>query len=355
MKKLIILLSFVLPAHLLFCQYTDKDIYEYIEQYKGLAVKKMHEFKIPASITLAQGIFESACGTSKLAREGKNHFGIKCHKEWNGPTISIDDDAVGECFRKYRKVEESYDDHSLFLTSRPRYSDLFKLDIMDYKAWAHGLKAAGYATNPKYAERLISLIERYNIAYQDTVYLNEINGTPLAQKNDKNNKAVKIDNNSREIPQASKTAQTNIPKEQKNVQPSPATSLSYFTAKKGDFPTVKYPFSSREVYVNNKTYFVIAREGDTYKKIADDVQDSEKNIRKFNDAQKNQDPQPNEVIYINPKSKSHPSRTHMVQKGETLRFIAQKYGIQLNTLFRYNNLNENSIIYPGNQIKLARQ
>lgn len=131
----------------------------------------MVEYKIPASITLAQGIFESACGTSRLATEGNNHFGIKCHKEWQGDTIKHDDDELQECFRKYKKVEESYNDHSQFLITRPRYSKLFTLDIMDYQAWARELKAAGYATNPQYADKLISLIERFNLAKQDTICL----------------------------------------------------------------------------------------------------------------------------------------------------------------------------------------
>jgi len=152
-----------------FAQYTKADIYNYVETYKGIAIEKMVEYKIPASITLAQGVFESACGTSRLAKEGNNHFGIKCHKEWEGDTIQYDDDELQECFRKYLKVEDSYSDHSQFLISRPRYENLFTLDIMDYKGWAHELKEAGYATNPKYATNLINLIERYDIARQDTI------------------------------------------------------------------------------------------------------------------------------------------------------------------------------------------
>jgi len=162
---------FLLFPFFLFAQYTEADIYNYIETYKGIAIEKMAEYKIPASITLAQGIFESACGTSRLATDANNHFGIKCHKEWEGDSIKHDDDALQECFRKYLKVEDSYNDHSLFLTSRPRYANLFTIDVMDYKAWAHGLKAAGYATNPQYADKLIGLIERFELAKQDTVAL----------------------------------------------------------------------------------------------------------------------------------------------------------------------------------------
>jgi flagellum-specific peptidoglycan hydrolase FlgJ len=165
---LLIFAFFILPFWL-FAQYTEEDIHNYIETYKEIAIKKMVEYKIPASITLAQGIYESGSGTSRLAREANNHFGIKCHKEWTGDTINHDDDTLQECFRKYFAVEESYNDHSQFLITRPRYAKLFSLDIMDYKAWSHELKAAGYATNPKYPERLISLIERFDLARQDTI------------------------------------------------------------------------------------------------------------------------------------------------------------------------------------------
>ena len=166
-------------------QYTEKDIYAYIDQFKDVAMQKMAEYKIPASITIAQGIFESACGKSRLAVDGNNHFGIKCHADWEGDTILIDDDELQECFRKYTDVSESYTDHSLFLTKRSRYANLFKLDILDYPAWARTLKQDGYATNPQYADRLISLIERFNIARLDTLCLRqqgvEVPVAPVAQ------------------------------------------------------------------------------------------------------------------------------------------------------------------------------
>ena len=134
----------------------------YIKQYSELAVSEMKEFGIPASITLSQGILESGNGESYLATEGKNHFGIKCH-DWEGEEIYADDDKENECFRKYKKVQQSYRDHSEFLTTHSRYSSLFELEITNYKGWAKGLKKAGYATSPTYAEKLISIIERYNL------------------------------------------------------------------------------------------------------------------------------------------------------------------------------------------------
>lgn len=140
---------------------------QYIKQYSQIAVDEMKRYNIPASITLAQGILESGNGESRLATEGKNHFGIKCHENWKGETIIEDDDAKGECFRKYPTVTDSYHDHSLFLTERDRYSFLFEYNKTDYKKWAKGLKKAGYATNPKYPTLLIDLIERYELSRFD--------------------------------------------------------------------------------------------------------------------------------------------------------------------------------------------
>ena len=141
----------------------------YISKYSSVAIVEMNKYSIPASITLAQGILESGNGESRLAVDGKNHFGIKCHSNWNGKTIIVDDDEKGECFRKYSNVAESYRDHSLFLSERGRYSFLFAYKKSDYKKWAKGLKKAGYATNPKYASLLIDLIEKYQLYNYDKI------------------------------------------------------------------------------------------------------------------------------------------------------------------------------------------
>ena len=141
---------------------------QYIKKYKDIAIKQMHRHKIPASIILAQGCLESNDGNSSLAKKANNHFGIKCHDGWKGKKIKQDDDKRNECFRKYDSAVDSYTDHSYFLTSRPRYNSLFDLPITDYKGWAHGLKAAGYATNPKYAKLLIDIIEEYQLYKYDT-------------------------------------------------------------------------------------------------------------------------------------------------------------------------------------------
>ena len=139
----------------------------YIQKYSSIAQEEMRKYGIPASITLAQGILESGSGKSKLATEANNHFGIKCHDTWNGATMYLDDDAPNECFRKYKSVEQSFEDHSLFL-KKPRYQELFGLEITDYKGWAQGLKKCGYATSPAYAKSLIDLIEKYDLTQFDT-------------------------------------------------------------------------------------------------------------------------------------------------------------------------------------------
>lgn len=156
---------------------TTAIVLDYIETYKATAKNNMKEYNIPASIILAQGILESGAGTGPLSRIANNHFGIKCHKEWDGPSVKYDDDAKDECFRKYSKSSESYKDHSLFLTTRAWYLPLFDLDKDDYKAWAKGLKKAGYATDPKYPEKLISIIERYQLNQYDAEVLGK-NYTP---------------------------------------------------------------------------------------------------------------------------------------------------------------------------------
>ncbi len=164
MRKVLLLILVILAINSdLFADDTEA----YIKKYRKIAIKEMKKYDIPASITLAQGILESGNGKSKLARKGKNHFGIKCASDWTGRTMRMDDDKKDECFRRYRKVEHSYRDHSEFIANRDRYKFLFEYKKRDYKAWANGLKEAGYATNPQYAQLLINLIERYELYQYD--------------------------------------------------------------------------------------------------------------------------------------------------------------------------------------------
>lgn len=158
---------------------TTEMVLAYIDQYKDIAKNNMSQYGIPSSIILAQGILESGAGTGSLSMTANNHFGIKCHKEWTGPSVRHDDDAEQECFRKYEQPKESYQDHSLFLTSRPWYASLFELQKDDYQAWAKGLKEAGYATDPEYPVKLIAIIERYQLNQYDAEVLGK-KYTPIA-------------------------------------------------------------------------------------------------------------------------------------------------------------------------------
>lgn len=340
MKRVVVVVLFLSNFFVTFAQYTERDIRNYIEQYQELAIRKMYEYQIPASITMAQGVFESACGTSRLAREGNNHFGIKCHKEWVGDTIKVDDDTLQECFRRYEKVEDSYNDHSLFLTSRPRYANLFTLDIMDYRGWARGLKEAGYATNPQYADRLISLIERFDLARLDTLYQerNEIGWFELHQVEVEDE--IEEDNDSDEV------------LDQEEIRVSRFT---VFIPRISKYKKVKYPFSTRPVYENNKVLFVVAKKGDTYASIAADIQSDEQRIRYYNDVPVTKGLEPGEIVYIEQKRDGNNQATHRVNSGETLHFISQRYGVRIASLMKLNSFSEKTVLEPGMIVNLKKE
>ncbi|PLX13201.1 MAG: N-acetylmuramoyl-L-alanine amidase [Marinilabiliales bacterium] len=280
---------------------------EYIETYKDIAIKKMKEYRIPASITLAQGILESGSGNSRLAVKGNNHFGIKCHKGWNGKKIYEDDDEKHECFRKYKKAEDSYNDHSLFLTQRGRYSFLFDYKTTDYKSWAYGLKKAGYATNPKYPQLLIRLIEKYELHKFD--------------------KGVKW---------SRKDVEKEKPKEKiikGEITLPPAVS---------DFKKVYISKEGRQVYENNKRNLIIIKAGDTFNKIAKEFEIYTWQLFKYNEVNKKHILQIGEKVYLEKKrrkaDKKH--KKHMVKQGENMRVISQYYGIRLSRLYKMNDMPE---------------
>ena len=191
MRKLLIIFSILFSSLQVLAQtdsvvvVTKMTVVQYINQYSAFAVDEMYRSKIPASITLAQGILESGNGNSRLAREANNHFGIKCKNTWTGKTMYEDDDAPQECFRKYDAALDSYRDHSNFLMKNTRYAFLFDLEPTDYKSWAHGLKKAGYATNPQYADLLITFIERHK--------LDRFDGTKLSEEEDRELKEEKAE------------------------------------------------------------------------------------------------------------------------------------------------------------------
>ena len=274
----------------------------YIDQYKDLAIAEMLKYNIPASITLAQGLLESGAGTSELTRNSNNHFGIKCHN-WSGATTRHDDDERQECFRAYRDAYESYEDHSRFLVSQPRYRKLFKLDVTDYKGWAKGLKSCGYATNPAYAKQLIGIIELYQLHRYDK-----------AKKYDK----FMVDRSA--VKDAAQGA---------NLHP---------------------------IYIYNKNYYVKARKGDTFKSISKEVGISYKKLAKYNERDKDDKLVEGEIIYLKKKQKKAPKQyknyIHVVKAGESMYTIAQQYGIRLKNLYKINKLSPNYTIYPGAKLKV---
>jgi len=331
MKKKFTTLFFLFTSLVLFGQsYTQSDIYVYIQTYAEIAVEKMREHKIPASITLAQGIFESAAGKSELAQNANNHFGIKCGGKWTGKTYTKDDDTADECFRKYDSPEQSYEDHTKFLQA-PRYADLFSLQITDYKAWAHGLKKAGYATNPQYAERLIRIIENYELMRYDTV-----SDVKYLAKSEKKQEAET----------AKKT-------EKKHDAISSKKGKAEAVGSYKGFPQVPYPYTTRPVFINNGVHFVVAKEGDTYFSIAVDVQRSITELKKYNETLfKKQEPYIGEIIYLEKKKRYANVPSHTVKKDEDLRSISQLYACKSKTIRKLNNLNKKSELTVGEVLKL---
>ncbi|MBN2637704.1 MAG: glucosaminidase domain-containing protein [Bacteroidales bacterium] len=277
---------------------TNRRTLEYIKKYKDIAIRSMEKYKIPASITLAQGILESGSGEGRLARKANNHFGIKCHNGWQGKTFYMDDDYKHECFRKYKNPEASFADHSDFLTSGSRYAFLFKYPITDYKKWAYGLKRAGYATNPKYPELLISLIERYKLYRYD--------------------KTVK--KHWWQIVNKSK--------------------IKYVEPDTDQFVVAGKNVVGRNYYLNNDRKVVIIRSGDTFKTLSSDFEISLPRLLKYNDVNKDFILHPGDLIYLQKKARKaeRPYYYHVVKEGETLWQIAQLYGIQLKVLKKRNNL-----------------
>lgn len=270
---------------------------QYIEKYKDAAIEEMIKYKIPASITLAQGMLESGNGNSFLAVKANNHFGIKCHSNWKGKSVKKDDDKKNECFRKYPSVSDSFEDHSKFLYGKSRYASLFKLKTTDYKGWAKGLKKAGYATNPKYPSLLISIIEKYELYQYDTT-------KKLKKKKGKKENASAT------------------------VQKKP-TKVSAKPAKK----------SSRKVYRLGIKKYIIIKQGDTFYSISKQTDKDLWQLYKYNDLTEKDVLTIGEKLFLQPKKNKANIDTHTVKEGETMRFISQLYGIKLKSLYRKNYMN----------------
>ncbi len=288
----------------------DAAVKAYVERYKSVALKEMREYRIPASITLAQGILESNAGRSDLATEANNHFGIKCHKEWDGERFFKDDDEKNECFRKYKDPLISFRDHSAFLTSRDRYKSLFSLSPTDYQGWATGLKAAGYATNPAYAQLLVKTIEKYHLDRFDLGEepQPEISGKPTP------------------------------------VQP--AVTLS------GRFRVTGSAPGNRTLFENNGLRMIIASEDDNLYLIARDLGISVDRLLKYNDMVRATALEPGQPVYLQKKKRRAEADFHRVSEGESLYSIAQQYGIRMKQLLSRNDLRIYDEPVAGTLLKL---
>ena len=300
---LLAIVCLIFSATMATAQRKNNSYLKYIDQYNSLAIQHQKKYGIPASITLAQGILESGAGLSKLARESNNHFGIKCHSDWKGGRSYHDDDERGECFRKYRKVEDSYEDHSHFLKDRSRYAGLFRLNITDYKGWARGLQKCGYATDRAYANKLIKLIEDYELYRFDK--------SKGGQKGRENNKP------SRESK-----------------------------------PT--HPTTARKVYKTHGLIYVIAVPNDSFDRIAGDLGFKAKKLMKYNEVPEDFPLQPGDIIYLQKKKKKadKPHYDHVVRIGESMHSIAQQYGIQIKSLYKMNKKDPEYIPTEGDVLKL---
>lgn len=409
MKKIFCFLTGLCLMTVVSAQYTMEDrIYDYIDDYKDLAMQEMELYGVPASITLAQAIYASQAGTNDLVRECHNHFAIMCHtQEWTGETYFRPADKNHEnCYRKYATDADSYRDHSLFLSTRSRYVKLFYYPITDYKSWANGLLEAGFSGNPKYADTLVSIIEKYYLMHYDRKVAQKLGDTTalhamqkpqpertgveqkpsVAQNQTEVNTPVATSPKQEEVKQTesaiAKPADT--PKQtakadtmevngiqvivEKNekpktttVQPQPSqptqatesqvskqpekvNGLNVFVLDPYSVPykSAYYPYTSRPVYENNKTKFILARAGDTYQKLAASLQLTEKNLRLYNDVYDGSEPIEDEVIYLEMKSTKSSIPYHILQEGDTYRYIAQRYGIQLKILIKRNSGNINS-------------
>lgn len=291
---------------------------DYIDKYSDLAIKEMKRTGVPASITLAQGILESNAGQSVLATKGNNHFGIKCHNDWRGKTMKMDDNAPKECFRVYPNAEASFRDHSDFLRSRDRYKSLFELKQTDYKGWARGLKKAGYATDPGYADKLITLIEDYELYRFD--------------------KGVKV----------SVKPPLEI-EEPKVVQLEPRPGMKY--QESVTFST------ARKVYSQNGVPFVYAEAGETYASIAASNGLFLKELLKFNDYEQEVELKPGTMVYLARKKAQGPVgvNKYVVEKdGETLRNIAQRFGIRYAALQKLNIVLYGKTLEEGDTVILRK-
>ncbi len=309
---------------------TKPDIIKYIRQYKHIAIEEMVRTRIPASITLAQGILESGCGKSPLSTHANNHFGIKCKSDWTGKKYFQDDDEAQECFRVYEHAEASYVDHSDFLLTRYRYAPLFQLPADDYKSWAKGLKEVGYATNPNYAQLLISYIDNYNLHEYDQTGLRELEKKELLLSHSENPKSPLPVVENRVNEGGLKTDETQVPNPN---EAKPAT-------------------NGREEFLVNGLRTVRAIGNEDPLKIAFEYGIDYSFVMVHNDLSTGERFNDGENIFLQPKKSAGETSTYTVKSGESMRDISQLQGIKLKDLYLHNQMKFNEQVYAGEVLYL---
>lgn len=356
------LIAVFLWHNVAYSQTKSQDGLDYIEKFHKIAMREMQEYKIPASITLAQGLLESGNGKSELARKSNNHFGIKCHSTWKGKRTYHDDDAKGECFRVYDDPAQSYRDHSLFLANGQRYAFLFDLKITDYKEWAKGLKKAGYATLPVYANVLINLIETYDLTQYDQkalkgpkIVLDDKSkySDNSSNKSSNNNSNKSSNNNSNKSNKSSKNNNANAKSKNKDKdKKSDAEIRSPYKLTEAE--VVDKAFDGRYVRENNGVKFIYAKSGDNVYRLAHEMEIYDYQLVKYNNLGKRRNFTENEVIYIEPKKNraSKKYKYHVIEKGETLSYVSRLYAVKLESIFKMNGMNENTVLHIGDKIRL---
>ena len=353
------ILGLIAAFALLFTQLSADSVYEkYVQKWASTAVREMYRSGVPASITLAQGMLESRCGLSALASEGNNHFGIKCHSDWKGKTMKADDDKKGECFRVYDSADESFRDHSDFLRYRDRYKFLFDYDVTDYKAWAYGLKKAGYATDPSYPTKLIKLIEDYGLSRYDTVSSEDVevssekssetvSGVAVAPSEKPDKSEVKAAQKA-EKARAKAAARARKKKKAEVKEEIPVSPLQLEEAVKVQ-ASEKFSFSlSRTLMSKNGVTFIYARNGETYESIAKANNLFLKEILKFNDATASSSLHAGDIVYLQQKKKRTQKGLdkYIVENdGESLRDICQRFAVRMVSVEKMNGF------APGHELR----
>ncbi|KQM61648.1 glucosaminidase domain-containing protein [Chryseobacterium sp. Leaf201] len=345
MKRLFTLLSLLVLSKFSAQNWATED--QYIQKFARYAVEEMEKYKIPASITLAQGLLETGGGQSRLALEGKNHFGIKCKEDWTGKTMKHTDDAPNECFRVYDDPRQSYQDHSIFLSTRKYYANLFNLDMKDYRAWANGLKKAGYATNPRYASILIGKIEKYKLYEFDNTSSREVMYAVLKMYPGlKDDRAFMAQLEPEKYTKKVKTPvtvevpykQTSYAQQQKRVEriKSKAEILNTILIKS---------------HPNDGLKYIIIPEDTNIQYIAKKFKISESKLIKWNELE-NDMLQKNDIVFLESKNSDGNTPTYKAESGEDMHDIAQKFGIKLNKLYAKNRMDEGQKPAAGQLIYL---